>query len=172
MIGHSAKSHRHFYYVCSRNFKQGKDACDARILPKEKLERLVIDQLRSKVLTDENLEQLVTLVNGELQSASCKLKDRMDVINAELRDIRARLSRLYDALETGKLEFDDLAPRIRELKTRQNELNKARVQIEAGMIAQGVEQVDVAIVKTYAQDLRSLLEEADFTERRLSCAHS
>lgn len=69
MTGHSAKAHSYFYYICSRNFKQGKDACDARMLPKEKLERLVIDEVRSKVLTDENLEELVTLVNEELQSA-------------------------------------------------------------------------------------------------------
>ncbi|MCK4354192.1 MAG: hypothetical protein KAW83_02955 [Dehalococcoidia bacterium] len=74
----------------------------------------------------------------------------MDVINAELRGISVRLSRLYDALETGKLELDDLAPKIKELKARQDELGKARVEIEAEMIALGVEQVDVAIVKTYA----------------------
>ncbi len=37
---------------------------------------------------------------------------------------------------------------------------------EAEMIARGVEQVDVAIVKPYAQDLRGLLEEAGFTERK------
>jgi site-specific DNA recombinase len=166
MIGHSAKSHSHFYYLCSRNFKQGKDACSARMLPKEKLERLVIEQLRCKVLTDENLEELVTMVNEELQSASCGLKGQMDVIDAELRDVRARLSKLYDALETGKLDLDDLAPRIRDLKARQDELGKAKVQIEADMVAQGVEQVDVAAVRAYAQDLRHLLEEADFTERK------
>ena len=95
-----------------RSFKQGKDACDARMLPKEKLERLVIEQLKSKVLTDENLEELVMLVNEELRSASYGLKDRLDVIDAKLRDVRARLSKLYEALETGKLELNDLAPRI------------------------------------------------------------
>lgn len=166
MIGHSAKSKSHFYYLCSRNSKQGNDACNARMLPKEKLERLVIEQLRSKVLTDENLEELVILVNEELQSASYGLKDRLDVIDAELKDVRARLSKLYDALETGKLKLDDLALRIRELKNRQDELNKARVQTEAEMVAMGVEQVDLATVKAYAEDLRSLLEEADFVERK------
>ena len=166
MTGHSAKSHSYFYYMCSRNFKQGKDACDARMLPKEKLERRVIEQLRSKVLTDENLEELVILVNEELQSASCGLKDRMDVIDAELRDIGARLFRLYDALETGNLNLDDLSPRIRELRARQDELTKTRVLVEAEMVAQGVEQVDAATVKAYAHDLRGLLEEADFTERK------
>ena len=34
------------------------------------------------------------------------------------------------------------------------------------MVVRGVEQVDVAIMKAYAQDLRSLLEEADFIERK------
>lgn len=40
------------------------------------------------------------------------------------------------------------------------------MQIEADMVARGVAQVDVAMVKTYAKDLWSLLEEADFTERK------
>ncbi len=33
-------------------------------------------------------------------------------------------------------------------------------------ITLGVEQVDIATVKTYAQDLRSLLKEANFTDRK------
>ena len=69
-------------------------------------------------------------------------------------------------LETGKIKLDDLAPRIRELKERQDELNKTRVQVEADMVARGTEEIDVNTVKAYAQDLRSLLEEADLTERK------
>ncbi len=34
------------------------------------------------------------------------------------------------------------------------------------MVAQGVGQVDVDTVKSYAQDFRGLLEESDFTERK------
>ena len=34
------------------------------------------------------------------------------------------------------------------------------------MVARGVDQVDVAVVKSYANDLRSLLEEAELTERK------
>ena len=88
-----------------------------------------------------------------------------------LLPIKARLSRLYDALETGKLGLDDLAPRIKELKRRQDELSKTRVQIEADMVVQGVKQVDAAMVKAYAQDLRSLLEEPGFTQRKAFLCH-
>ena len=81
-------------------------------------------------------------------------------------DVRSRLSRLYDALETGKLQLDDLAARIKELKVRQDQLSMTIVEIEAEMIAVGVEQVDIDVVKTYVRDLRGLLEEADFIERK------
>ena len=166
MIGHSAKSGRHFYYLCSRNAKQGKDACGARMLPKEKLERLIIQQLRAKVLTDENLEELVKLVNEEAQLASNQLGGRLDVLDAELKDIGTRLAKLYDALETGKLELNDLAPRIRELKSRQEELRKSRTLAEAEIVANGAQEIDANTVKSYAQDFRGLLDEAEVTERK------
>jgi len=34
------------------------------------------------------------------------------------------------------------------------------------MVVQGVKQVDAAMVKAYAQDLRNLLEESGFTQRK------
>jgi len=166
MIGHSAKSHRYYYYVCNRSYKQGKEACSAVSLPKEKLENLVIEQIKSKILTPECLEELVKLVNAELDSANTLLKDKLDGIDIELYDVGDRLSNLYAALETGKLNLDDLAPRIKELKAKQDELSKVRVRTEADLVVAGVQHVDVETVKSYAQDLRSLLEEADFTERK------
>lgn len=42
----------------------------------------------------------------------------LDAIDLEFEDVRARLAKLYDVLETGKLSLDDLAPRIKELKAR------------------------------------------------------
>ena len=36
-------------------------------------------------------------------------------VDKEIREVENRLSRLYDALESGKLDLNDLAPRIKEL---------------------------------------------------------
>lgn len=79
------------------------------------------------------------MVNDELESTFSRLKERLDICDAELKDVKARVSRLYDILETGKLSLDDLAPRIKELKKCQDALSKARVQIEADMVVQGME---------------------------------
>jgi hypothetical protein len=47
--------------VCNRGNKRGKESCNARNLPKEKIEKLVIEQIKQKVLTPEYLEGMVRL---------------------------------------------------------------------------------------------------------------
>ena len=56
-------------------------------------------------------------------------------------------------------------PRSRELRSCQDELSKTRIHIEADMVAQGVEEVDINTVKSCTMDLKSLLAESDITER-------
>jgi hypothetical protein len=62
--------------------------------------------------------------------------------------------------------LNDLAPRIKELKGRQDELLKARVLLEADMTLHGVQHVDAEQVKSYARDLRSLLTETDIVKSK------
>ena len=166
MIGRSAKSHHYYYYTCNRRFKQEADGCGARSMPKRRLERLVIEQIKNRILNDEWLEELVRLVNEELDASHSVYRERLEVIDTELNDARTRLSKLYDALETGKLCLDDLAPRIKELKTRIDELSKTRLLVDADLAVQGVRHVDRDMVVAYANDLRSLLGEGDIADSK------
>ncbi|MDO8688570.1 MAG: recombinase family protein, partial [Dehalococcoidia bacterium] len=166
MTGHKAKSGKNFYYLCQRKYKQGNESCSARMVPKEKLEKAVVAQLRREVLTDENIEELVCLVNEELRSSSGLLREKVEVIDAEMHDVKARLGKLYDALETGKLEMDDLAPRIRELKQRIEGLSRSRVQAEADMVLRGLEPLDLSAVKARAKEMQAMLQKTEITERK------
>ena len=47
----------------------------------------------------------------------------MGNIARSINDINHRLERLYDAVETGKLDLSDLALRIKELRHRQEQLH-------------------------------------------------
>jgi site-specific DNA recombinase len=166
MVGRSAKSHRYYYYTCNRSFKQGREACDSRIMPKEKIERLVIEQIKQKVLDKLCLGELTTLVNEELYAEHAVLNEKISNIDNELNEIENRLSRLYDALETNKLNLDDLAPRIKELRIKQDELNKARVIAEAEMTLQGYQQLNIDTIQSYAEDLWAILEESEVAQRK------
>jgi site-specific DNA recombinase len=166
MIGRSAKSHQYFYYTCNGGFKKGKGACNARALPKDKLEQMVIEQVKRSVLNQQSLEKLVGLVNTELDSSHDILREKLDAIDAELNDVEIRLSKLYDALETEKFGINDLAPRIKELRGRQDELSKARLLVEAEKVTRVARPVDAETVKAYARDLKCLLGEADVLESK------
>ena len=166
MIGRSAKSHHYYYYQCNRRHKQGKDACSARPLPKNKLEREVIEQIKDRILSPDCLEELVKVVNEDFESAEVTFKHKIDVIDSEFNDVSTRLTKLFDALETGKMNLDDLSPRIKELRSRQNELIKARVVTEAELLTQGKGSVDAQLVKAHAQDIQNVLDEAQVTESK------
>jgi len=72
-----------------------------------------------------------------------------------------RQSKLYDALETDKLTLDDLAPRIRELRVREDELSKTSLQLAVENFPRRIKPVDADTVKSYAEDLNNLPGEAD-----------
>jgi len=77
-----------------------------------------------------------------------------------------RLDKLYDAIETGKVVLDDLAPRIRELRSRQEKLLARRGELEIAMSDRKVELADIKLVKSYVNDLRRTLDEGVLTDRR------
>ncbi len=166
MIGRSAKSHQYYYYMCNEGNKKGSDACGARALAKDRFEKAVIDQVKSRILNNDWLEDLVKLVNEDLDSSHGNLKEQLDHIDVELKEIKNRLSKLYDALETGKVSLDDLAPRIRELRQQQEELSKKRLEVEIEGIAQRVTHVDATKIKAFAEELKTLLDEADVAESK------
>ncbi len=166
MIGRSAKSHQYYYYTCNRKLKEGSDSCHTRSLPKNYLERIMTEQIKSKILNDDVLEKLVALVNEDLDNAHSSYREKLEVLDAEVKDVSSRLTALYDALETGKLDLNDLAPRIKELRARQDELFKSRVLLEADMTIHGVQYVDADQIKSYCADLRGLLSETDIVKSK------
>ena len=67
MQGCAAKSSQFFYYGCNNYLRRGKDVCDAGLVSKKKLESFIIDRIKANILTDNNLEELVSLTIKNLQ---------------------------------------------------------------------------------------------------------
>lgn len=112
------------------------------------------------------LKKLVYLVNEQIDSASREYHEEFKFLSREEDDISIRLGKLYDAIETGKINLDDLAPRIRELRNHQEKLLARRCEIEIAMSDRKVELADMKLVKSYINDLRNTLDEGLLTGRR------
>jgi len=101
-----------------------------------------------------------------MDSASKSYQNELGLILNEMGDVNSRLERLYDAIETGKVKLDDLAPRIRQLRTRQEQLQDRKIEIENMLSDRRVELADLKVVRHHVNDLRNLLSESPLTERR------
>ena len=64
------------------------------------------------------------------------------------------------------LSLDDLAPRIKELRARQGELQNSVAKMQDELDRSGVTRVNSEVVKAYANDLRTLLTEMEVTRRK------
>ena len=126
-----AKSGQFAYYICGTLFREGAGTCSARYLNSPRLEAFVVEKIRERILTEETIVELVTMVAEEIDAMPGELAGRLEVIDAELGDVQSRLQRLYEALETSDLTLEEvLSPRIFSLRHREEQLEAARDDAE------------------------------------------
>ena len=164
--GQGAKSGRFAYYVCGSLFREGAGACTARYLNATKVEDLVIEKVRERILTEETITELVTLVAEEIDNIAGEVNGRLTAISAELTDVETRLENLYQALETKQLPLEVLSPRILALKSRQDQLTAAREEAESQLEQRRAELPTSKEIKGYVADFRELFQEGTFPERK------
>ena len=108
--GQGAKSGQFAYYVCGTLHREGAGVCQARYLNAPRVEGFVVEKIKERILTDETITELVTLVAEEVDAMAGEFAGRLKVIEAELADVVSRLERLYEALETSQLTLEALRP--------------------------------------------------------------
>ena len=161
-----AKSGQFAYYVCASLFREGAGACTARYLNATKVEDLVIEKIRERILTEETITDLVTMVAEEIDNVAGEVNGRLTAISSELSDVDARLENLYQALETKQLPIEALSPRILSLKARQDQLTAAREGAEAQLEQRRAELPTSKEIKGYVADFRELFRDGTFPERK------
>ena len=166
MIGTAAKSGKYLYYECDARFKKGKDSCVGLRVRKDMVEKFALEKIKEDILTKENLTKLVSLVNNELLNTYSHREKQLDDTEKNLAQISGKLTKLYAALESGKLEMDDLAPRIKELRAQQNELQQQRNSLLSKIESGNPEQLDTNEVVSYVNELEQVLGEASFLQQK------
>ena len=161
-----AKSGQFAYYVCASLFREGAGACTARYLNAAKVEDLVIEKVRERILTEETITELVTLVAEEIDNLAGEANGRLTAISSELTDVGSRLENLYQALETKQLPIEALSPRILSLKGLQDQLTAAREEAEGQLEQRRAELPTSKEIKGYVADFRELFQGGTFPERK------
>ncbi len=141
--------------------------CTCKPVNTVRIENAVVDNLKKHVLTDENLMKLLELTNKELAKRTTSDEKQLTLLRKELSANEKRLDRLYDLLETGAMNQDDLSPRIRKLSARSEELKNLIQNLEfARETTPAKVQIRMDQLKRYVEDMRSLLLQGEYFERK------
>ena len=166
MIGASAKSGEQHYYMCNKYRKSGKSECDSKSVNRKLIEPIVIQKIKNYILTDENLIKLIKLVNKDLVNSKEIFKEQMSFIEAKLNETRNRLDKLYDAVESGKIELELLAPRLKKVKQEADNLEEKKLELIETMKNSNFKKLDMDMIKHYVSDLKDLLGKGSIMEQR------
>ena len=109
---------------------------------------------------------MVRLVNDEIKASSGLFTQQLAEIGQQIGQNQGRLSKLYAALESGKVEIEDLAPRIKELRTQQQELEKKRNELLDRMNEESPHELNLDAVEKYVSSLKELLFSSSFMEQK------
>ena len=124
MVGQGS-GHHYRYYMCGNARRKGREVCPLPTLHKDRVGGFVIDRIKTYILTEKNSGELVKLTNEELCQSYSENRERLELIQAQIEEIDSRLSKLYDAIETGEFKGGELAPRIKVLSQKKEELLQA-----------------------------------------------
>ena len=106
------------------------------------------------------------MVDEQMDSVACEQRKKLEAVEGELAEVRRRLDRLWNAVETSDLEINDITPRVREHRERQERLEVAAEEARAALSEGRVKLDDAKTIGAFAQDMSRFLRESDFTETR------
>ena len=155
------------YYICNSIMQRGAEACDSPRIDARHFEDLVVSSIRSNILTEGSIRSLVKVVDEQMDGVAGEQRKRLETIESELADVRGRLDRLYNLVETTtEFNMADFAHRIRDQRERQERLESAAEGARAILAQRRAVLDDVKTITAYAQDMSKFLQKSELTERR------
>lgn len=148
-------------YACPNRTAQRAHGCPTPPVDAESLERLVIGKLLDRVLSEDTLQDVVSLVKGHAGEEASRGRQRLEAAEEEISELYRRRSNIVGAVEHGAATYQDAERRLEEMNQVQHQLQaqaqEARETVaEAERAANSEERI-----KSYALDLNTYLRKSN-----------
>ena len=166
MTAAEAKSGKYTYYICHSLLKRGKGTCETPRLNAKSFEKLIVNEIRENVLTETNIRDLVKLLDEEMDGVARDQRERLQNIKEELEDVKKRLARIWNHIETTDTEMADASDRIKEHRERKEKLEIAAEEARA-LLKERRQFLDSAdTIATFAAEMSEFLKTSELTETK------
>ena len=118
------------------------------------------------MLTESNIRDLVKLLDEEMDGVAREQRERLETIEEELEDVKKRLGRIWQVIETTDIEMADASERIREHRERKEKLEIAAEEARA-LLSDRRQFLDSAdTIAAFAAEMSEFLKSSELTETK------
>ena len=93
-------------------------------------------------------------------------RERLETIEAELKDVKERLERVWQAIETANIEMSDASERIAAHRERRERLEMATEEARTALAERRAILEKVETIAAYAKDMGEYLKTSELTETK------
>ena len=153
------------YYSCAACHQKGKSVCKGRHVPVAQLDTQVIEGLKQKLFTPERMGKVLSSLRQRHAARDATVVERRRALEVERTEIRAKLDRLYLAIENGVIELDDdIKGRIRSLKERRDIIEASLARITQNVGAS--HELDDDRIERFSDLMHRKLDDGDVKTRK------
>ena len=156
---------KYTYYSCAGCQQKGKAVCKGRHIPVAKLDDLVTENIRDRLLTTERLGHILEALVERRSRQDTAVAERRAALERELAGYKEKLARLYRAIEEGVVDLDaDLKQRIQTLKSERDiaEASLERIDVQA----RNAVELTPERIEAFAKLMRTKLAAGDIQARK------
>ena len=106
------------------------------------------------------------LLDEEMDGVASEQRERLETIEEELEEVKRRLGRIWQVIETTDIEMADASERIKEHRDRKEKLEVAAEEARR-MLSDRRQFLDSAdTIATFAEDMSAFLKTSELTQTR------
>ena len=128
----TGKGGRFTYYNCSNYLRRGKSTGPGQRIRSAELERAILDHMASKLFTTERVREILRGVYTELRNMEKGREGQRKSLQRQLDLIQGKLTKQYEAIESGAVGLADVGERIRDLKGQRGAIEAKITEIKTG----------------------------------------
>ena len=146
-------------YACLGRTGEGAQTCDAHPVAAAVLDRTVVGSLLKNILTDENLQDVVSLVRKDARYDALHQQEQMEATQEKVAQLNQRKSELLDSVEYQNVPYAEVAGELSEINDirarAESHVEEARSRLAASEYSEASEER----IRSYANDPGTFLRE-------------
>ena len=131
------------------------------------MDAIIVNLIKDRIITEDNIKKLISLVNEELVMFKKEYNSNLTKLDNLIEVRKKSREKLFKIIEsTEDLNITDFAPRIKELNSEIEKLEKDKLELQFKLDLNGFPKVSEKDIKPYVRDLQNTLKTGSIVEQK------